>query len=304
MRWQVVGASARGASHVRSGRPNQDAMAWLPADDQGPAVAVAVADGHGSPKCFRSDAGARFAVKLATQILTQFAAAQPAGALPAEIDSAAQKLPETLVSAWRDAVMDALQGDAFTSAELEALEAESGVAARRTVEASPVVAYGATLLGALVTQAYILYLQLGDGDILTVSNSGEVARPVPGDERLFANETTSLCLPEAWRAARTKLDAPATVPPALILMSTDGYANSFGQDADFLKVGTDLLDIVRSDGVAAVQDSLPAWLADTSSGGSGDDITLTMICRQDICGSQPPPAIVTTQVAGPGDGIR
>jgi hypothetical protein len=287
MAWQIVAASARGASHLRSGQPNQDAVAWSSADVGARSITVAVADGHGSAKCFRSDAGAKLAVELATQMLTQFAAAQPSEATPAEIGGAAEKLPEIMVCAWRDAVMAALQEAPFSSAELEALETESGTAARRSVEQSPLVAYGATLLGVLVTQSYILYLQLGDGDILTVSDSGEVARPVPGDPRLFANETTSLCQPEAWRDTRTKLDAPVGAPPALILMSTDGYANSFGRDADFLKVGTDLLDIVRSDGLDAVRDGLPRWLAETSGGGSGDDVTLAMICRLDICAAAP-----------------
>jgi hypothetical protein len=35
-------------------------------------------------------------------------------------------------------------------------------------------------------------------------------------------------------------------PPALILLATDGYANSFPDEAGFLKVGSDLLGMIRS----------------------------------------------------------
>jgi len=43
--WQVVGCSVKGASHVRSGLPNQDAMRWLPEGGVDATVIIAVADG-------------------------------------------------------------------------------------------------------------------------------------------------------------------------------------------------------------------------------------------------------------------
>jgi len=47
-------------------------------------------------------------------------------------------------------------------------------------------------------------------------------------------------------------------------------------------VGTDLLATARSAGLDTVRDNLAAWLAETSAAGSGDDITLAMICRPDL----------------------
>ena len=70
-------------------------------------------------------------------------------------------------------------------------------------------------------------------------------------------------------------------PPALILVSTDGYANSFRNEAGFFKVGSDLLDMIREDGLDSISDNLETWLIEASQAGSGDDVTLGLICRMD-----------------------
>ena len=71
-------------------------------------------------------------------------------------------------------------------------------------------------------------------------------------------------------------------PPALILLATDGYANSFVNEAAFLQVGTDILEMIRTEGLETVQENLATWLAEASQDGSGDDITLGILCRTDI----------------------
>jgi hypothetical protein len=200
-------------------------------------------------------------------------------------------LPQELVRRWRAAVEEALRNTPFSVEELERLEQKDGTAARQSVETNPFLAYGATLLIVLVAESFILYLQLGDGDILTVTETGEVERPVPGDARLLANETTSLCAPNAWRDVRVRFQALAGPPPALILLSTDGYANSFRDDAGFLKVGSDLLDIIHADGLDKVRESLEGWLTQATQAGSGDDITLGILCRMEAVqkeGGTPP----------------
>jgi hypothetical protein len=162
------------------------------------------------------------------------------------------------------------------------------MAARTTVETKPLLAYGATLLVVLVTHAFILYVQLGDGDILTVTETGEVSRPLARDEQLFANETTSLCAANAWRDLRIGFQALVGMPPALILLSTDGYANSFRDDAGFLKVGADLLEMIRAEGLDQVNENLAGWLTEASQTGSGDDITLAVISQTDAARKEEP----------------
>ena len=141
-------------------------------------------------------------------------------------------------------------------------------------------AYGATLIAVLLTQEFHLYVQLGDGDILTVAADGRVSRPpLAEDARLLANETTSLCMRDAWSSVRLYFQPLVCARSSLILLATDGYANSFVDADAFVQVGADLLDAVCSQGVPAIAAQLPAWLADTSFSGSGDDITVAMAFR-------------------------
>ncbi len=281
--WRIIGKSVQGASHVRTGLPNQDAICWLPESGTGLPLVLAVSDGHGSAKCFRSDVGARLAVETTTKVIQEFLESLPEPPNLSTIKRwAEENLRREIVRRWRDAVADDLSAKPFTSAELEQADAKVGGSKRRQVVPDPILAYGATLLTVVVAEPFILYLQLGDGDILTISEMGEVGRPpLPADERLFANETTSLCSRDAWRDFRSHFQVLSGPPPALILVSTDGYANSFRNEADFLIVGADILEMIRSDGLDAVDERLQTWLTEASQEGSGDDITLGILCRVD-----------------------
>jgi serine/threonine protein phosphatase PrpC len=278
--WQVVGASVRGAAHLRSGLPNQDAIGWSPDPAGTSPLVIAVSDGHGSNRCFRSDAGAAMAVRIALAIMAEFD--QTLSPQAAE-QTARELITRNLVTGWREAVQADLAQRPLADPELNSLQERDGAAARQSVERNPIVAYGATLLTVLVAESFVLYLQLGDGDIMTVSESGEVNRPLPKDERLLGNETTSLCLPEAWRDFRVSMHPLERGIPALIVLSTDGYANSFRDEAGFLQVGSDLLRLIRSDGLSCVSSNLASWLQETSQAGSGDDITVGIVCRGDLC---------------------
>jgi hypothetical protein len=277
--WRIVGRSVQGASHARGGMPNQDAIQWFPESGVGPPLILSLSDGHGSPRNFRSDVGARFAVEEVTNLMRELLlAGQPDPSKLSTIKrTAEERLPREIDRRWRAAVARHLDDHPIAEEELETLEKRRDSKARRSIERDPHVAYGATLLSVLITSGFILYLQLGDGDILTVADNGEVTRPMTRDPRLIANETTSLCMHEAWREVQIKFQALYGPHPALILLSTDGYANSFVNESAFLKVGSDILDILRSDGLEVVEQNLSGWLEDASQSGSGDDITMGIL---------------------------
>ena len=264
--WRAFGSSVCGASHQRRRLPNQDALRWQPNSAGGATLAVAVADGHGSPMCFRSAAGADLAVNAATELLVDAPG----------FDEAAEWLPRRLTEEWRRAVEEHVRSHPFSAQELD------GLARQRPVQddaARALLAYGSTILTAIATPECMVYAQLGDGDILLVSETGEVARPFPADRRLLGMETTSLCGEEAWNEMRV-LVQPASEPlPELVLLATDGYANSFRDDRGFLKIGADVLEMIRQDGIEGVAHNLEGWLSEASELGSGDDITLGGLCR-------------------------
>lgn len=280
--WRVMGETVPGASHLRAGVPNQDAILQVRESGRGLPLIVSVSDGHGSNKCFRSDRGSRFAVKAAARHVGEFL--DESRGLPghAELESKAKdSLPREFVMRWREAVEADLRVRPFTEEELGAVEQKDGSRARKLVEENPLLAYGATSLTVAVADSFALYLQLGDGEILNVSERGEVARALPDDERLFANETTSLCTPDAEQNFRVRLLQIVDGPPAIILLSTDGYVNSFSDSAGFFKVGTDLLAMLRADGFDPINASLQGWLEEATRSGSGDDCTVALLCRMD-----------------------
>ncbi|NJN68167.1 MAG: protein phosphatase 2C domain-containing protein [Chloroflexaceae bacterium] len=309
VRWYGVGASVVGASHRRANQPNQDAIRWSPRE-AGPAetLVLALSDGHGGAKYFRSHTGALFAVDVAITILNDL---QRTGSNESpEIDLsrvkrlAEEQIPRMLVREWSERVTTHYKGCPLTRQETTPLLEREGPAAEEAVRNAPILTYGATIIAVAITPSFILYLQLGDGDILTVSEAGEVSRPIPPDERLFANETTSLCTRHAWREVRFSVQPVQATPeehlPALILVATDGYSNSFQDEAAFRQVGADVLALVRAEGIETVRSSLEGWLNEASQQGSGDDITVGIIYRG--VGVSPPasaaPTLVGTEAGG------
>ena len=267
--WQILTASVRGAAHARSGVPNQDAIRAATLDANR-AHLLALADGHGSAKSFRSQQGAQFAVETVHQICGHLSTHAPPSRLKRWAE---EQLPLELIRAWLTAIADHRHAHPFTPAELDPLDAP----ARAQVEAHPPLAYGSTLLAVIAAPRFVLYVQLGDGDLLVVSASGEVERPLPRDPRLIANETTSLCSPHAWNAVQVRFQMLAGAPPALILAATDGYANAFRDEAGFEQAARDYWLLLRDGGAAAVQPYLADWLNDASQLGSGDDVSLGLV---------------------------
>jgi serine/threonine protein phosphatase PrpC len=191
---------------------------------------------------------------------------------------AQQQVPKMLVQNWRQSITSHWESNPFQEQEWQRLLARDGEEAVQNVTGNPILAYGATVLAVLLADSFILYVQLGDGDILCVRSNERVFRPLPEDKRLIANETTSLCTRNSWQDVRVHI-APveAGVVPNLILLSTDGYANSFKSDIDFLQVGPDYSEMIKEEGLCQVAEQLPAILEEASRDGSGDDITLGII---------------------------
>ncbi len=294
MSWKVAHACVRGSSHQRWGLPNQDAaQCTVTPGAQGTVAVAVVSDGHGSPRNFRSQVGSSLAVSTVARTLQGFLRESVAGNgqvpfVPEQV----HELERKIVSGWLAAVHSDLERNPFTQAELAALEKEDGLESRAAVESSPEVAYGATLLAAGATDKVLLYLQLGDGEILSVSGTGTTTRPLPPDDRLIANETTSLSQPEAWKEFRSSwVTRPAL--PSLVLLSTDGYANSFSSDEDFLKTGQDYLEIIRQQGIASLAEELPTILTEATQQGSGDDITLAILQDDPAAGVSKDPLPLT-----------
>jgi Protein phosphatase 2C len=262
--WQARAKSVRGASHERTGAPNQD-FGKATIAKNGTALLLTVADGHGSPEHARSDRGSRFAAEVATKLLLGFVESNLSS--EKELRFGAAELPKQIVEAWRTCVLEDLERD-----PQPASKEETGIA-----DDWPELLYGSTLIAAAITHSYAMYLQIGDGDLITVGADGTPILRLPGSEDLPTNLTESLCQPDADQRFRTELEPFSTIaPPALVVLATDGYRNSFTNEQSFLKVGKDLHDYTRENGFEWLADQLEGWLKETTNSGSGDDITIAL----------------------------
>lgn len=268
--WRVVTASALGSMHRRTGLPNQDAVAATSLPGPVPGVVAALADGHGGSRYVRSDVGSRAAVDAAVAAGVRWSDHLGAGRSHAEIVASVRtELVPGLVRQWRETVAADAARRPFTDEEL----ARAG----SPLADDPVVAYGATVLLAIAVTDQLVLAQLGDGDITVVSADGRVSAPVPGDDRLVAGQTTSLCLAGAEDDFRVTV-VPARDSAQLVLLSSDGYGNSFADAGWQQSVALDLRDHVSHAGLDRVANELPIWLAESAEAG-GDDVTVALLAR-------------------------
>jgi hypothetical protein len=281
LRWTALSASVVGASHLQNGLGNQDAVRLHNPSGGDDVLLLAVADGHGSTRSFRSDRGAALAAECALRELRRFIQKLgPDAPLSRVRNQAKTAWPRSLLKAWKNAVRADLVAKPFTLFDFAPFpEPPPVVKPGVELPISAYLAYGATLLTVAITHRYILYSQLGDGDILTVRTDGKVSRPLPRRHEFMANQTVSLCSHHAFEEFQIRVDALRGQAPALIMLSTDGYANCFGDDEGFFKVGVDFLDYLRAQGVDFVQEKLESWLRQSSHDGSGDDITVGLAAR-------------------------
>lgn len=284
VKWVVLKESVRGASHEKNGLPNQDSIFCRPCAGsslQNYPYIISVSDGHGSLKCFRSDKGSELAVFYSTRILNDLIEESKGLSLSFIKNTFDKIVIKKIHSEWIERTRKHYDKNPFREDELEIVRQRYGEKTVEDIIIKPQIAYGATLLLVAITPEYMIFLQNGDGDIIVVMEDGEIIRPLPNDPRLIANETTSLSSENAWGDFRTAFQVLSGRVPKLILLSSDGYANSFVSDEDFLLVGKDIFQAIRNDGIENVQANLKEWLNEASVNGSGDDVTLGILYRID-----------------------
>jgi hypothetical protein len=271
--WLAVTAAQIGAHHAHTGLDYEDACAVLPEtalSHPEPTVAIAVADGHGHARHFRSARGARMAVDIATELAIEAASvtSDPGGLRTA----LRTRIGPHLVTSWRRAVEADLDEHPVSPTEL----ADAGLTADATFE-DRIYGYGSTVMIALLTPEWLLCAQIGDGDAFAITTDGEAIRLVPGDPLLDGWRTTSLCQPDAASALRYGALRLSDTEILVVVLATDGYGNAqLRSDWDDV-FAVDLAAMVAQHGVDWIAQSLPSWVtACASADGSGDDVTVAL----------------------------
>lgn len=308
--WTGIACTVRGATHRRAGLENQDrALLWtagagplraftsgLPvACAAAPPLVAAVSDGHGSPRHFRSALGAAFAAESLAESARAFVET------PSDepVEAAAGRLAADVVRRWLAKVEADYAERRPDEAERARRDAHAPPCDWEALDRNPAPAYGATLVAVLVTGTHVVYLQLGDGDLLAVSASGEVDAPLSRAEPMAGEATLSLCTPRAWQHIRTRVCPLDEAAPALLMLSTDGYEKAFRDYEAFLKSGFDYLCLLQRDGGPdLVCAHLPAWLQEiTDDGGAGDDTTACLLARTAALRPAAPPRFTLSEAA-------
>ena len=255
--WQAAGFCVRGARHVVENTPCQDALQILESSD---VVVLAVADGHGDQKHFRSAEGAQLAVQVAAQLLEEAAKdLLYEQRTPSQIEDALKfHLPRRISWEWNRQVKIkiGLDNDGLWHDQL--------------------VSFGTTIMAAAVTEKFGLFVQLGDGDMLLISQDGIGELVFQPDPEMYGSFTHSLCQPNNPSHARVR--CLAWNRPRLFLASTDGLRDSLqGDEERYIQVGRWLIQRIDNEGWNEVLKSLPDWLAQLSAKGNGDDTTVALL---------------------------
>ena len=297
--WFICGATHVGESHLADAKPNQDSvLTSVPSDSpvaldglNQPAssrrvygtsrtpVILAASDGHGDELAFRSDRGSRFAVEVVMAVFREFEERHRGQTdLRAAARDAHERLPVLLKSRWNKAVEADIAAHAFQDDAQHYLATEPGKIAK--VVHDPYLMYGATCGAVLVTDQYLLYLMLGDPDIVAFHDDGSHSVPLKKLAETGAGTVTeSLCEADAVTSTMIALQPLVGSPPVLVTLSSDGVANSFANDSGFTAwLGQRLRDM-RQQTHESVATDLPGLLQRLSRDGSGDDMSLVMVKR-------------------------
>ena len=250
--------SVKGASHEKNGTPCQDsARVYIEKDF----AVAAVADGHGSERHFRSDCGSEMATRVAIRSITDFR--ERNGGL-AEIlrenpENTARRIAANIICCWNHETAAHINFLPLTPTEQALCDKYGGIKTEAI--------YGSTLILAYLERDFCFGLQIGDGSF-TMNTHGITAMPMPTDERLVGNRTTSLCDSDAIGGFRHFLYNGQADGVAL---SSDGLINSFLSIDDFISFSG------RNTSYSGNTADLAEHLRRRSETGSSDDISFAAV---------------------------
>lgn len=297
-------STARGASHIERKIPCEDASGAFTAEN-GAFHIIAVADGHGDPRCFRSRTGAEMAVSVAMDFFKEVAAEKQAApdtvrerffhdmfanARYRQLEF--RRWTDVILSRWNDAIRRDYQQNPPDAGELELLPERM-----REPDAIPHI-YGTTLMAALYFPPALMLLQQGDGRCEVLYADGHAEQPIPWDSRCEGNVTTSLCDPDATVSFRSRILDLRETPVIACYMGTDGVEDAFRDTCADLGESHTLMGGVHTfykslscEAALRTPDALSAYLADTlpgfsmrglyGYGGSWDDVSVAgIVCPE------------------------
>lgn len=277
--WLSFCQSVTGASHKRKDLPNQDRVNSCIAHCSKPIYIVAVADGHGSPECSRSDEGARIAVECALSVMQRFFEN-----MDKQIDRLSSEDYGLLVDRLTRTLKREVASEIFESWRAQVKEHfRTHPLQEPTTDSNVLLRYGTTLNLAAVTEGLTVALKVGDGNILQVYRDGSVDEPLSAEATQIGDETESLCQTNVLETVRVKvsrLSDKLNEDLTMILVCSDGFTNAFDSVESFQKAASDFANMASTvEGRQMLSQSLEGWLEEYSEY-SGDDVSLGILAAE------------------------
>ena len=306
--------SCRGASHIKKGMVCQD---FSVSEQNEHYLMAAVSDGHGSEDYFRSDRGSRFAAEAFAECVREaftpisaddpetedeggylenksrnFAEAYAGCITPKQKDEQLRWFMRSIVSRWNAKVEEDIASEPFSEEEMTGISER----ARGYYEHGEKLqnAYGATLIGIVMTDGFWFGVHIGDGKCIAFDRDGKGCEPIPWDEQCFLNITTSICDSNALAECRSyPNDSDEDDPfadgrlPAAIFIGSDGIDDCFANDTRLHNFYRVILTSFASEDEDTALKELEEYLPSLSAQGSGDDMSVAGIIDIDYIREHP-----------------
>lgn len=266
--WVSFAHTSIGFSHIASNKVCQDYSRHHQDDT---AVIAVVSDGHGSDNFTRSDRGSKYACDSAIEAVTEFLHEVDKSQLEddSQRDSIVTQLCKNIILRWNERVEADASNQPFTEGEVEKVKEKYRV--RYLNGTSVEHAYGCTLLIAIVTESFCLFIRNGDGECVTIDNNGELTTPIPWNENCEVNVTTSLCDDEAIKDFRYYY---SSILPLAVFIGSDGVDNSYAAESELLHLYRVLCLKIVNDGPKLTIDFVKELLPELTKRGSADDVSI------------------------------
>lgn len=267
-----------GQRYIDKEKTCEDSSISYNSDDMHIAI---VADGHGDPKCFRSNVGSRIACEVALESMKEFALAIKEGEkeellfTPRGAERLTSNLFNAILARWSEKVLEDLNNNPPSDEEYDSAGEKNATVYRSGKGLTHI--FGTTLIAMLMTSRYLLVLHQGDGRCVVMHENGKVDQPVPWDPRCEGRNTASLCDEDVlahWRYHIIDLSKDQIVACYAV---SDGIEDSFEtmkeMNAYLCMHACDYVNM----GHSAYFDAVPAHFAALTKQGSQDDISIGCI---------------------------
>lgn len=181
-----------GGSHKKRNKPCQDFSSDYTCDDFS---IIAVSDGHGSSKHFRSDVGSKLAahgsIEEVRKVIENDFDLVNFKENPRKI---IENLIENVYKRWKNDISNHMTENPFTEEEIpkDLDEATKEKFLGTSYPNYYISAYGATLIVGVMAEDYYFAFHIGDGKAVFLYEDGKIDQSIPWDEACYINVTTSL----------------------------------------------------------------------------------------------------------------